>query len=375
MSSRLRRLVLEPAAAQADALVDQAREALSRGRRAEARRALWAALAADPHSSRAWLMLAALASPQASLSYARRALELRPNSPVARSAVEWAEGRVREQGARLRTQDLRLSPDEAGVAGTEDATRQTQPLSPASTLPPLHPSTRPALPEAAPTIPMKAVRPEGRPGRSALVLVLLALLASGLVAAYAFGGRFAAPERQAAVAYSALDDYQKATDAPAPTDTPTVTPSPTITPTFTPTPTSTPTPVDTPTPPPFQVGGGNGEARWIDVNLSQQVLTAMEGDVPVQTFLVSTGLWNTPTVTGQFRVYVMYPAADMSGPGYYLPQVPYVMYFHGDYGIHGTYWHNNFGNPMSHGCVNMRTEEAGWLFEWSSVGTLVNVHY
>jgi lipoprotein-anchoring transpeptidase ErfK/SrfK len=64
----------------------------------------------------------------------------------------------------------------------------------------------------------------------------------------------------------------------------------------------------------------------------------------------------------------------MSGPGYFLPDVPYTMYFYQDYGIHGTYWHHNFGTPMSHGCVNMVTEEARWLFNWSFVGILVNIH-
>lgn len=64
----------------------------------------------------------------------------------------------------------------------------------------------------------------------------------------------------------------------------------------------------------------------------------------------------------------------MTGPDYYLPDVPYTMYFYKGYGIHGTYWHDNFGTPMSHGCVNMRTSEAAWLFDFASVGTLVNVH-
>ncbi|NIO43122.1 MAG: L,D-transpeptidase family protein, partial [Burkholderiales bacterium] len=63
------------------------------------------------------------------------------------------------------------------------------------------------------------------------------------------------------------------------------------------------------------------------------------------------------------------------GFNYVLPNVPYVMYFYKDYAIHGTYWHNNFGTPMSHGCVNMSTADARWLYNWSSYGTLVNVHY
>ena len=64
----------------------------------------------------------------------------------------------------------------------------------------------------------------------------------------------------------------------------------------------------------------------------------------------------------------------MSGPGYYLPDVPYVMYFYDGYGLHGTYWHSNFGTPMSHGCVNLSIPDAEWLYNWADVGTLVNIH-
>jgi lipoprotein-anchoring transpeptidase ErfK/SrfK len=125
---------------------------------------------------------------------------------------------------------------------------------------------------------------------------------------------------------------------------------------------------------PSSVNVGNG-VRWIDVDLTHQRVYAYEGDVIVNSFTVSTGTWATPTVTGQYKVYVKYRSAKMSGPGYYLPNVPYIMYFYKGYGLHGTYWHNNFGTPMSHGCVNLRTEDAEWLFNWASVGTLVNVRY
>ena len=89
---------------------------------------------------------------------------------------------------------------------------------------------------------------------------------------------------------------------------------------------------------------------------------------------MSTGTWQYPTVTGQYRVYVKYRYADMAGPGYYLADVPNVMYFYKGYGLHGTYWHNNFGTPMSHGCVNLTIPDSQWLFDFASVGTLVNVH-
>ncbi|HEY67838.1 MAG TPA: LysM peptidoglycan-binding domain-containing protein [Thermoflexia bacterium] len=126
-----------------------------------------------------------------------------------------------------------------------------------------------------------------------------------------------------------------------------------------------------PSPPPSAPTGG----RWIDVDLSAQRLIAYEGNTPVRSTLVSTGLPGTPTPTGQYRIYVKYISDDMSGPGYYLPDVPYTMYFHRGYSLHGTYWHSNFGHPMSHGCVNLPTSEAQWLYNWASVGTPVNIHY
>jgi len=115
--------------------------------------------------------------------------------------------------------------------------------------------------------------------------------------------------------------------------------------------------------------------RWIDVNLSTQTLTALVGNSPVYRAVVSTGLPGTPTPVGTFRIWIKLRYDDMSGPGYYLPSVPYVMYFCRDYGLHGTYWHSNFGTPMSHGCVNLSTPEAGWLYNWASVGTKVVTHY
>ena len=115
--------------------------------------------------------------------------------------------------------------------------------------------------------------------------------------------------------------------------------------------------------------------RWIHVNLSLQQIYIYDGDVLVNTFIVSTGLPDTPTVTGEYRIYVKVPIQDMSGPGYYLPDVPWVMYFYDEYGFHGTYWHNNFGTPMSRGCVNLTVDDAAWLYDWASVGTRVSVHY
>jgi LysM repeat protein len=117
------------------------------------------------------------------------------------------------------------------------------------------------------------------------------------------------------------------------------------------------------------------EGKWIDVNLTTQTLTAYQSGTPVFTAVVSTGRANTPTPVGEFRIWVKLRTDDMAGPGYYLADVPYVMYFYRDYGLRGTYWHDNFGTPMSHGCVNLATSDAGWLFNWAAVGTTVVTHY
>ena len=115
------------------------------------------------------------------------------------------------------------------------------------------------------------------------------------------------------------------------------------------------------------------EGKQIVVDLSDSRIYAYENGQLLRNVLASTGLPYTPTVQGDYEVYVKYEAQTMSGPGYYLPDVPWVMYFYSGYGIHGTYWHNNFGQPMSHGCVNLPTPEAEWFYNWAEVGTPVHV--
>ena len=109
------------------------------------------------------------------------------------------------------------------------------------------------------------------------------------------------------------------------------------------------------------------------VSVSTQRIYAYENGNLVNSHLVSTGLPDTPTVLGDYNIYVKYTADDMSGPDYFLPQVPWTMYFYQGYAIHGTYWHNAFGRPMSHGCVNLPVEEANWFYNFAQVGTPVRV--
>jgi LysM repeat protein len=120
---------------------------------------------------------------------------------------------------------------------------------------------------------------------------------------------------------------------------------------------------------------GQRGTKWIEVNLSEQTLTAWQGDVVVMHTRISSGVSGTPTVTGRFTIGNKYKAQRMTGPGYDLPGVPWVMYFYAGYAIHGAYWHNNFGVPMSHGCVNMRVNESAMMYNWAPAGTEVYVHY
>ena len=127
---------------------------------------------------------------------------------------------------------------------------------------------------------------------------------------------------------------------------------------------------------PINVLGSSTEEKHIEVDLTHQRVYAFEGTKKVYEFLASTGKWG-PTPTGEFRIWVKMRSVLMAGgsgaDAYYLPNVPYTMFFSNNeiaasrgFSLHGTYWHDNFGHPMSHGCVNLRTEDAKTLFEWVS---------
>lgn len=124
------------------------------------------------------------------------------------------------------------------------------------------------------------------------------------------------------------------------------------------------------------LGVVSGDERWIEVDLSEQKLIAHEGDSIFLETRISSGLPQTPTPTGEFRVWAKLRATKMEGGEghsyYYLPNVPYVMFFHNDqvpgargFSLHGTYWHNDFGNRRSHGCVNLPTPVAEKLYYWT----------
>ena len=126
------------------------------------------------------------------------------------------------------------------------------------------------------------------------------------------------------------------------------------------------------------------EKKRIEITLREQTLRAYEYDQEVFTTRISSGVPNhhlmnptdfpTATPKGRFVIYSKMPSKHMgsvaggeeldANGGFTLPGVPWTSFFKspGGYALHGTYWHNNFGLQMSHGCVNLRNEDALWLF-------------
>jgi hypothetical protein len=113
--------------------------------------------------------------------------------------------------------------------------------------------------------------------------------------------------------------------------------------------------------------------KWVDVDLSQQTLVAYEGDRPVYATLVSTGRSDDgfPTPVGAYRIRAKHVSATMDDPdageeAYSIEDVPWTMYFHESYALHGAFWHDRFGRERSHGCINLSPADARWLFFWTT---------
>ncbi len=114
-------------------------------------------------------------------------------------------------------------------------------------------------------------------------------------------------------------------------------------------------------------------AQSIIVDISDQRLTAYVHGVPVNTFLISSGTYAFPTPYAKTPITAKIPMKDYGGVGYWLPNTPWNLRFRTHYYIHTAYWHNNFGHRMSHGCINTRLEDAKWMYDWASIGTMVEI--
>lgn len=331
-------------------LLEQARIALQYNDRQAARRLAQQATRANPDFRDAWQFMADLTHGSARKAYLEQAdrIETAQNRlPIAAGFPE--KDKEEPVGANLRDN------------------------------PPIAAGGQKDRPKDDPTQPILIQKPR----RSALFTILIAaILFSTILVTLLVWISLPTPT------VSAIDHSSQriAGDLLKPSLTPTDTPEPTLTPT----PTSTPEPTLTATPESSETPEAQNESaipnpeippnisegeRWIDVDLTNQRTYAFEGSTLIRTFIVSTGTQYHPTVIGQYHIYVKYRYTDMAGPGYYLPDVPYTMYFYKGYSLHGTYWHSNFGQPMSHGCINMSIPDSEWMFYWASVGTLVNIHY
>lgn len=336
-----------------DTLLREGKAAAKDGQRAEARRAFRGVLTQDPTNVAALLWMAWLSdNPRAGLAYANQALTLAPDNVRAQAAQQWAQSCI--ASAREEPSSQAASPSEE-----RKGWRRLAPIA--------------AFGSVGAFI-------------VGMLLVLLWYAPQGQSAIAALGATPCPTPNKTATPVPSPTSTLTPSPTSTPTDTPvptkTQTPTPTVTPSPTPTPSSTATPRPTepsPSPTPGEMSPARssvgGDVRWIDIDVTQQTLTAYEGQTAVRSTPVSTGLPRTPTPVGKYYIYVKLVRDDMQGPGYYLRDVPYTMYFYKGYGLHGTYWHSNFGHPMSHGCVNLPTEEAKWLFDWASVGTLVNIHH
>lgn len=344
--------------------IKNAKQALNQEERLEARRWAQIAIRIFPNREEPWLILASVSNPKASLEYIKRAQSINPYSDKVQAALNWAQNRQKENHVSSNIPPKELLDPQIN----KQSFIQTK--------------THPFL---------------------WVILFVFFIFSGGF---FSWNTRIIAKFENTTPKSTPITEGQFEKDTRTPTSTPTATQTPL--PTSTPLPTATiiPSPTENPTPTnvaksekqkkknkqkkqvntkkqtkvvkapsvvhrPAKVGINQ---RWIDIDLSSQRAYAYIGDEMAKGFIVSTGTWQHPTVTGVFRIYVKYRAADMSGPGYHLPDVPYVMYFYEDYGLHGTYWHHNFGTPMSHGCVNFATADAAWLYNFSSIGTVVNIH-
>jgi lipoprotein-anchoring transpeptidase ErfK/SrfK len=337
-------------------------DALTKGRLGEAGEQALRAVHLDPQSEEAWLLLAAAVPPQDRAPFLQHVLQLHPESGSARQAL--AELAHERQGVPAAGGGTSLPSLEEILAGLAAAEQKTAPRKTA----------------AAKSATAKAERKNrlgGKGLRWAAALLSVSCLLALSVTAFAGVVTYA---QEVPVVARVIRESSVIPPTFTPSFTPSITASftPTYTSTFTPTPTYTATntlpPTNTPIPDAYIIPGAGGE-RWIDVDISSQSVTAYEGSTPIRTFIVSTGTAAHPTVLGRYRIYIKLRYDTMAGPGYYLPNVPFVMYFYQGYSLHGTYWHHNFGTPMSHGCVNMYTPDAEWMFYFASVGTLVNVHW
>jgi lipoprotein-anchoring transpeptidase ErfK/SrfK len=122
----------------------------------------------------------------------------------------------------------------------------------------------------------------------------------------------------------------------------------------------------------------NGD-KWVHIDLDRQTQVAYEGERSVYATLVTTGKETHRTPTGLYRTQRKYISVTMRGKDpvegiYHVEEVPWTMFYHGGYAVHGAYWHNDFGKTRSHGCTNLSAADTRWLYHWGSLEVPPNWH-
>jgi hypothetical protein len=389
--------------------VQNAQNALQRGDKLSARR--WAELAASlaPEREEPWLLLAAVANPQASVEYLKQALKVNPNSPRAQAGMEWALKRVEKATQTAATAKVIVSK----LAETAPHTAATVPVKVA------RPVTSPPKPA---NLPENAKKSSRFPFFILLPILLVAVLALSIWNASpvlaVFSSQFSVTENSHAPSWAQVG-LVKATMTLAPTATsiptatvistemPTVTSSPpeTFAATLTAAPTASPTPIEltpgpssetdaTPTPLPTDTGvpaqsnpqsaeaaPANFSGKWILVDISEQHMYAYEGDTLIYSFIASTGMGNSTRV-GTFSVLDKIPNAYGATWNIWMPNWLGIYYAGSlENGIHAlpilsngaTLWAGYLGTPISFGCVVLGSYESQQLYDWAEIGTPVKI--
>ncbi len=396
--------IISPAALEA---IQQACQALQRGEKRAVRHWAEVALAQDAALEEPWLLLAAVATPRASVEFLQRALQDHPDSERARKGLDWALQRLREAEAK------------------HPATGTTQPTRAQTPVPtqPVRTVSNPAVTQPARVV--KTIPVEKKTLKWGAVPMVLSLLTCLLIAASFFGG--ATPVRaflnglaqppQGAVAWS-VAEVAKSTGAVFPTLTPlspvavgsatslpqvTFLPQSSPTATFIPTqpltpvespipqptdlasePWPTPLPTDTPAPQQSAAPAPNYESgKLILVDISEQHMYVYENGTLVYSFVVSTGM-NGGTRAGTFSVLNKIPNAYGSTWNIWMPNWLGIYWSgHLQNGIHALpilpngqrLWAGYLGTPISYGCVVLGTYESELLYNWAEVGTPVVIQY
>ena len=337
---------------QCRAALQNAHEALKAGEKQEARRLALLAVQLAPDREEPWLLLAMVSGGKPRKKYVLKALEINPDSKHAKEMFAWIDANEPEV-VKTRQEIISYQPEAV----------QEEPVKPVQ-----EPVDQ---------------KPHKKLGSRFWIMagVSLTILILWLGGSYLRSGSIVG-EPQKVVQAAMADLKATMTNTPTVTHTPTathtatstITPTPTVTntPSMTSTVTETFTPTITPTGTP--VFHASADVNWVEVDISEQELRLWTGDTLIEVFKISSGIYPYGTPLGEYQVYVKYPVTDMYGPGYYIEDVPWTMYFYKDYGIHGAYWHNDFGTPMSHGCVNMDVAEAQIAYEHCEVGTWVIIH-